>query len=230
MKHLIGNDIVDLTTSDALFKSQNKRFVNRVLHKSEVSDLLNQNNVKDQDLYLWSCWAAKEAVYKVIKKLKPEVIFSHSNFVVCTINLDELIDKKTIKGFLNYDEKLYPVIWELGSDFIHCVAFNHDNDKSYMSWKVKRSCDLLSNFKFSTKEALSIHSVESKLVRFLAKDMLINNGIKNAEVIRDPIENDRYCPPYISQNNKVLKNMDITMSHDGQFVSCGIIERPHHQH
>ncbi len=226
MQQLIGNDIVDLTTSDALFKSQNQRFLKRVLGKDELTELKKHNNVKDQDIYLWSCWAAKEAVYKVVKKKMPEIIFSHSRFVIKNFNLLELIKKKYTHTYVQFQEDAYPIRLEISNDYIHCIALNFGDfsNKLKICWKVESNSKLESiDMLFSKEEEGSIYSTESRNVRKLAKTLLFQKGVKDAEVIRSTTAQRRLSPPKLFRNNDEIKGHDISLSHDGKYSSCGFI-------
>lgn len=77
---MVGNDVVDLGAPRASGMSRNARFVERVFAEVE------RERIKcgpDPDLEIWLGWAAKEAAYKVISKLRGEApIFAHRAFVV----------------------------------------------------------------------------------------------------------------------------------------------------
>ena len=76
---MIGNDLVDLRAREASGKSGDARFVARVFTARETELIARSSN---PDAALWALWAAKEAAYKVAKKLRPDVIFAHSRYEV----------------------------------------------------------------------------------------------------------------------------------------------------
>jgi phosphopantetheinyl transferase (holo-ACP synthase) len=75
----VGNDVIDLSDSDADPATLSPRFDGRVFSSSERSALARAG---DSRLLRWSLWAGKEAAYKVARKLDPSAIFSPSRFVV----------------------------------------------------------------------------------------------------------------------------------------------------
>jgi hypothetical protein len=76
---LVGNDLVDLSDSDSDPATRHPRFDARVFSASELSAL---RAAPDRNLLRWSLWAAKEAAYKVARKLDPSAIFSPARFIV----------------------------------------------------------------------------------------------------------------------------------------------------
>jgi hypothetical protein len=76
---LVGNDLVDLSDSDSDPATRHPRFDARVFDPTELRAL---RNASDRNLLRWSLWAAKEAAYKVARKLDPAAVFSPARFVV----------------------------------------------------------------------------------------------------------------------------------------------------
>ncbi len=70
---LIGNDVVDLSDPEALPSPRTSRFDDRVFNDAERQRItLSRDPIAER----WSHWAAKEAGYKLVRKLNPDVIFS----------------------------------------------------------------------------------------------------------------------------------------------------------
>lgn len=67
----VGNDIVDLLHPDALGKSKNIRFLERVFLPEEES-LLQAD--RQPDAMLWALWTGKEAAYKAIQKDQGNIV------------------------------------------------------------------------------------------------------------------------------------------------------------
>ncbi|MFA5180566.1 MAG: 4'-phosphopantetheinyl transferase superfamily protein [Syntrophales bacterium] len=70
----IGNDIVDLTSPDSIGKSRDRRFIARVFTPEEQERI---ERSEFPDTTLWMLWAAKEAAFKAVSKLKPGLSFIH---------------------------------------------------------------------------------------------------------------------------------------------------------
>ncbi|MDH3684978.1 MAG: 4'-phosphopantetheinyl transferase superfamily protein [Myxococcales bacterium] len=76
---MIGNDIVDLRDADARPGARHPRFDARVFCAAERAALAASSA---PDRLRWVFWAAKEAAYKVARKLDAACVFSPSLFAV----------------------------------------------------------------------------------------------------------------------------------------------------
>ena len=74
-KSFVGNDIVDLGDETA---GRHPRFARRVLSDIEYNQFASHRN---SNVYLFKAWAAKEAVYKMLKQKKSNVGFSPCRYV-----------------------------------------------------------------------------------------------------------------------------------------------------
>ncbi len=82
MKIYVGDDIVDLAAANTNAPEQQARFMARVLSPREQKHLaLSANPQQD----LWKLWSAKEAAFKIVKKLIPHLVFEHQQFVVTVL-------------------------------------------------------------------------------------------------------------------------------------------------
>lgn len=70
---MVGNDVVDLRDSDADLDSYSPRFARRVFTSRERLVIASD---PDPVRCHWRFWAAKEAVYKVLRKREPRSVFS----------------------------------------------------------------------------------------------------------------------------------------------------------
>jgi len=210
MKCLVGNDLIDLLEPEIKKKSKNERFIKRVLTEKEYSVLKNH---EDPDIYLWCLWSAKESAYKILKKVIPDLVFSHSLFEVQR-NCKEV-------GIVTYKKYSIPVKWFYNESWIHCIGTYSNNCSSpkILEWAVVESDSVDTDFEFTTGEVASIYSKESMAVRELAKKTLLENSLSDIEILRFP-QGIRFGPPEIWKNGSVLEDWDISMSHDGRFVSA----------
>ncbi len=76
---MVGDDLVDLGDPEACDGSQHPRFDARVFAPAERATLAASPAA---GRLRWMLWSAKEAAYKLARKLDPEVAFSPSRFVV----------------------------------------------------------------------------------------------------------------------------------------------------
>ncbi len=103
----VGNDVVDLSEPGVRGKAGDGRFVRRVLHPSEVVAV---TEARDPDRALFTSWAAKEAAFKVVSKLRgAPPVFAHRAFV----HRGETVE---------YEGTHYPLRIEALGTTIHVVA------------------------------------------------------------------------------------------------------------
>lgn len=215
MNHLVGNDIVDLKTLDALNYPKNLRFVRRVLCEQEQQVFFAHSNSIP---LFWMFWAAKEAVFKIIKKIDPHATFSHRSFQV-TIEWDNL---ETASGLVTYREEIHPVTFTITPEWVHCIATNgnHFGNIAYqVSANNEITCDPSD---FTPDEMASIFSSESFLVRMLVKNIFRAHNGTNCEVRRRPLIK-KFGPPEIWCQGEKKRDIDVSMSHDGNYCAALIL-------
>ncbi|MCX7116627.1 MAG: 4'-phosphopantetheinyl transferase superfamily protein [Legionellales bacterium] len=217
-KRLIGNDIVDLKTSDALNFPQKTRFVKRVLCEGEQAFFFKNN----QSIALfWSYWSAKEAVYRMIKKMDPTVSFSHRSYQV---NFLETKRNPSV-GYVTYEGLTFHVAFSTTPHWVHCIATSINNTQKIVS-RISSNDEIKSdNISFCPEELQSVYSKESFLVRCLTKNMLKEVTGKDFEIQR-PLLLKKFGPPEIWHNGKKCTDMDLSMSHDGSYCAGVILQSP----
>ena len=102
----VGNDLVWLGDPANQNRHSDRKLTGRILTIHEQALLKTSS---DPDRLLWSFWAAKEAAFKVWKRLAPETVFSPSRFEVAA-------------DAVRYDGNEIPVRWWYGSQWVHAVA------------------------------------------------------------------------------------------------------------
>jgi phosphopantetheinyl transferase len=107
---MIGNDVVDLEHRSAQPSSRHPRFDARVFSDSER--LLIAGDASER--VRWVLWAAKEAAYKVAKKLDAAVVWAPSRFAV---TLDS-----PASGSVRHGESLYAFHVEQREAYVHVLA------------------------------------------------------------------------------------------------------------
>ena len=217
MKQLIGNDIVDLDTSEAQSYPKNARYVKRVLCEGEQKSFFEQNN---STLLFWIFWSAKESVYKIIKKNEPNAIFSHRLY---ECKLSE-VTAESASGFVTYMKKEYPVHFTITPEWVHCIASSLENNDQLVSITRLNSLIQFENISFSTEELPSIHSKESFLVRCLMKNLMTNITGEDFQIQRPQLIK-KFAPPELWLKDNKCTDMDISMSHDGRYCA-GVVKFP----
>ncbi|OUR97902.1 hypothetical protein A9Q84_06815 [Halobacteriovorax marinus] len=210
MKCLVGNDLIDLLEPEIKKKSKNERFIKRVLTAEEYTLLKAQS---DPDIFLWTLWSAKESAYKILKKIIPDLVFAHSLFHV---------EKHSgSHGIVRYDKYTIDVQWQYSESWIHCIGTFSKEGQSLqvLEWSVVETQEVTTDFVFTAEEESSIYSKESKAVRELAKLTLQGKSLEDIEILRFPL-GVRFGPPEIWKDGLQLESWDLSMSHDGRFVSA----------
>ena len=246
----IGNDIVDLNHSDADFNKIHPRFLKKILNKEESSYI--ESNSKGIYLPLnsvyWTYWAAKEAAYKALKRVLPNLSFSYKNFFF-NYKLKKVLYK-------NYD---LPCLINQQQNYVHVIAFllsetfkpfqQRSDFKQYIQEKVyykvchredilkKTNSHLINQFIESTKDGQYNDSslLRSILVKDLAKIFKWGSD-KNISIIKQThnIQNRNDVPPsrvqverqvseyekipYVIVNHKV-QDILLSLSHHGNYLA-----------
>ena len=74
---MVGNDIVDLRDPESRSESLHPRFDTRVFSARERARIAAS---AEPERLRWKLWAAKEAVYKLVRKLVATTVFSPQRF------------------------------------------------------------------------------------------------------------------------------------------------------
>lgn len=211
LKQLIGNDIVDLKTDDAISYPKNLRLVNRIMCEEEQESFYHLGG---SNTMFWIHWAAKEAVFKIIKKLDQYSIFSHRLYQLKLLE----VNTESAVGFVSYKAEVYPVTFSFNQYWVHCMATTIYETGHIIS-SVRPNTEIeFSQWSLKPQELASIHSKESLLVRCLVKNILKDLTGRNFEVQR-PVLLKKFGPPELWINDKKCRDMDLSMSHDGNYCA-----------
>ena len=222
---MIGNDLVDLRAREAAGKSRDARFVARVFTAREAELIASSPS---SDAALWMLWAAKEAAYKVAKKLRPDVIFAHSRYEVIPDGA-ELTARSGLQGLDGLDGASFPVEWRLSPTFVHCVAMDAGGDFRSLRIAISARAELdrdAAAYDPTARERLSLlpaRSAESLAVRRLARTLAAEAGLGEVEIVRERT-GSVFGPPrlYSRGNAAPLAGWDITLSHDGELAAVAL--------
>ncbi len=205
----IGNDVVNLSDSQARAKSGNIRFLNRVFTQNE-QDLICRSI--DPDLAVWSLWAAKESAYKAISKKRIGITSSPRKYEI-------KLDSSPRHGFLTGAAitPAEPVFFNLfsGTDFVHCVAAESRTTLNLILWGMERSdtgCYQRGAFHgFQDESATARMAAVSAIAAYL--------GVKPEDVnIRRDRHSGSLCPPVAYLKGERIKG-DLSLSHDLPFIA-----------
>lgn len=232
---MIGNDLVDLRAREAAGKSRDARFVARVFNAREAEQIAR---APSPDYALWMLWSAKEATYKVAKKLQPDVIFAHSRYDV--IPDDDALapgdDASSIlrsghvvlRGLAGLEGACFPIEWRLSPGFTHCVAMDGEGDFRSLRVAISARSDMGGGspaYEPTNRELASLagRAAESFAVRRLARALAAEAGLGDVEIVRER-NGSAFGPPrlYPRGGTTPLAGWDITLSHDGELVAVAI--------
>lgn len=110
---MVGNDVVDLRARAVVAGPRHPRFDARVFAPSEHRAL---REAAEPNALRWTLWAAKEAAYKVAKKLDDATVWSPLRFVVSL--------EGACGGTVEHAGRRIPVRVEADAERVHAVAID----------------------------------------------------------------------------------------------------------
>ena len=189
----VGNDVVHRRDPHIAAHHLKRRFVDRVCSAGEAERVRTS---REPGLLLWSLWAAKEASYKAVVKLRPGTPFAHRRFVVPE-SLAEV----------RYEDLQLSLEVEANEEWVHAVACTGKTAVLSSVERMEGGAD--------QKEAVRALALEELAARFdLPRDRL--------EIVRPPNARGRPGPPQLLLDGRAT-GVDISLSHDGPFVACAAL-------
>ena len=189
----VGNDVVYRRDPHIAAHHLNRRFVGRICSLAEGERVRTS---REPGLLLWSLWAAKEAAYKAVVKLRPGTPFAHRRFVVA----ESL-------AAVRYEDLQLSLELEANEEWVHAVACTGKADALSSVERMEEGAD--------QKKAVRVLALREVAARFdLPRDRL--------EIVRPPNAEGRPGPPELLIEGQPT-GVDISLSHDGPFVACAAI-------
>jgi len=145
------------------------------------------------------------------------------------------------EGQVQYAEKQIPVIWQYHDRWLHCIATEKASDV-YRS-EVALLSDWLLKDDFTPAEEISIYSDASRAVRHLVKAMVDQVAVTSSNSVLELPQNQtrslssslndqlellrfpagrRYSPPRLYFGGEPLDELEVSLSHDGEWVAAVI--------
>lgn len=119
---MVGNDVVDLRDPESRPDSLHPRFDTRVFTERERATI---EGSRDAARTRWKLWAAKEAAYKLARKLEPTTVFSPPRFEV-TLADDVVVEHGPLRIVVEFGEH---------ADALHAVASLGDASRRLQGWR-----------------------------------------------------------------------------------------------
>jgi hypothetical protein len=113
---MVGNDVVDLRDRDSDPVTLRARFDQRVFSEVERYRMASS---PEPGRERWRLWAAKEAAYKLARKLDPETVFAPSRFVV---EWSEWRAQGERVGLVRHAGREQALRLREGADYVHAVT------------------------------------------------------------------------------------------------------------
>lgn len=203
MKQKIGNDIVDLLDPQAQHKWSKPRFLSKICSVDEQQLILSAS---DPHTTLWTLWACKEAAFKAIQKENNNARFIPNQYV-CTPNQQQKDYWHCQYQHLNCQIKV-----ENKWNYVHAIAILHgDTDLNIPEMQL-----------VSSVSELPLALSPSQAVREQALQLLTKRSYFNCRIVRQE-EQGRLRPPTVLYNGQALTNCDLSLSHDGQWISAVLL-------
>jgi len=228
----IGNDVVDLGADRVGSMATNPRFVARVFSAQERLAL---GRSEDPFLETWRMWAAKEAAYKVVSKVRGEPpVFVHRDFEVHWDDIPPGTAGGVRSGLVLHEGERFKVRSDVGPlrAWVAAVAAPPSHplgapwvihaidriDRSGAPWT--GPLDALLE-RFSERERDAVHSLPSAAVRIAAREAVSEVlGIPNVEIVCSSGSLGRR-PPRVLVDGRP-SNVDVSLSHDGPWIAWAI--------
>ncbi len=214
---VVGNDVMDLADPRCIGRSKDRRFLERVFAPSERDHIARS---QDPDRTLWLTWAAKEAAYKVVTKLRGEPpVFEHPAF--------EVTEHASDSGHVKYDGLCIPFLdySESRAEHVHVLAWSGEPPSDLRASVAWLPQEMAPRERFSDRELPALYSEASAWVRLLARDHVAHLvGVDSGalEIICAEGRIARSPPQLWVQGRR--SELDISLSHHGRFLAWAVAD------
>jgi phosphopantetheinyl transferase (holo-ACP synthase) len=196
---VVGDDVVDLRDPAIATHHLRDRFLDRVLAPGERAALVAARSPK---ALLWAYFAAKEAAYKIVAKQTPSPVFAHRLFVVGD-------DLRSVR----HEGRVFALDVRIDDDrgCVHAVA-SIGSTPTLSGDEPFRGLSMIA----AEEDA----SVEARALLCRAMAPRLGCAVDELSVVRRPRPQswDGFEPPRLHRGGVPLP-IDVSLSHDGRFVS-----------
>jgi len=196
---MIGNDVVDLGDPETRPGATHPRFDDRVFAAAE-REALEASGAPNR--LRWIFWAAKEAAFKVARKLDPGAVFSPSSFAV------ELTSD--LRGSVEHGEQRFCVQVDESPHCVHAIVSDADPKERRIHAEVAAMAarvDIPEEWPPATVGPASVRA----LARYSVAELL---GANPADV---SIARENRIPRLLLKGEPA--GVDLSLSHHGRFVA-----------
>lgn len=235
--YLVGNDVVDLSHPRCREMPLDGRFVARVLAEEEHARIAVSPEPRRT---LWRIWAAKEAAYKVVSKLRGSPPpFVHAHFLVRGGTADERTERGAPHaaatrspgkggpwtGTVSFEELRLPVRESPGPSpaALHVVSWLTDSTPALEAGVERLPHDPPPLHRLGERERAAVHSAASGWVRLRARARAAHVlGLPEAdlEIVCDPGPPGRSVPRLLVGGE--IGPWDVSLSHHGDWIAWAL--------
>ena len=224
--NFVGIDVVDPRDRRCVGKARDERFLARVLADTERGAV---GAAPDPDATLWRLWAAKEAAFKVITKVRgAPPVFVHAAFRVDppgTLSEDGF-------GRVEWEGFSVRIRWHEKPGRVVALAWNGPPADEPLQWSWAKAADLgpeptaplkVLLGRLSERERRPVYSRDSALVRLAARAALargLDVDEARIEVICGEGPKGR-VPPKALLDGRAAQ-ADVSLSHHGRWLAWAI--------
>ena len=197
-------------------KSTDSRFLKKILTDTEIEQL---HHCDDPDKALWSFWACKEAAYKVLKKQTSDAAFVPRRWSVhfrspCAQPEDQKPAEFTTGDVLISENKSIPFLLFSSGAYVHCLAADRLDVLDKANWRI----DVLPEGDQQSIDPSAF--ARSCLTRALS--VFFGCDPRQIKIFRAQDKDGELQPPVVSRDG-IQSDIDVSLSHDGQFVAYAFL-------
>lgn len=210
-------------------KSMDSRFLKKILTDIEIEQVQRSHN---PDATLWAFWACKEAAYKVLNKQTSDAPFVPRRWSVYFRPASQAVESQSahpsgappedqkpvvhVEGeVIISKEKSIPFFLFSSLSYVHCLAADVFDVLDKAIWRV----DVLPEGQDQKGMDPSTYT-RSCLAHDLS--VFLQVAPRQIEIRRASRKNGELRPPAVYQDG-VKTDIDVSLSHDGQFVACAFL-------
>jgi phosphopantetheinyl transferase len=219
----VGVDVVDVDDARCAGKHEDARFLRRILSDRELELV---NNADDSAGMLWRLWAAKEAAFKVVSKLRrTPPAFVHASFDV------EETDRITAFGCVRWEDVVVHIHWHVQPGRVAALGWNGiAAEPVEWGWGPQAALDPAPSApldavlaRLTERERGPVHSRPSALVRLAARAALatalgVDEG--RVQVVSSDGPKGRVPPEVLLDGAPA--SADVSLSHHGRWLAWAL--------
>jgi len=189
---MIGNDIVDLSSTQIGEGQRRSRFLKKIFTDEEINQIQRS---KCKNLMIWLMWSIKESVYKIVARQEERIRYAPKSIECKSINA---LKTGTYLSTVIYNNQYFTARSIINGDCIHTIAL----EDGFSDSKIQSASFDIINQAYSS----------SIFDRQIIETINDSQACKNRHVI---IKRDQLRIPRVYSHDKEIAAL--SMSHHGRF-------------